>query len=479
MMVNERIASFFNWFDPFFLWYFSAINFVYALLLLLGSIYIYSRRKEISIEDFTRILNSNSLPEITMIIPFYNESEYLLKAIENILNLSYRYKQIIAVNDGSEDDSLEILKEKLELVEIPQFFKEPLPTQRIRAVYQSKSHRDIIILDKEHGTKFDANNAGINACTNPYFICIDADTIIDDIGFQALIRPILSSPDTVAVGAAVRINDGCKLVYNKITTERFPTRFLAMMQALEYIRSFQMRQGWNYLGGNFVVAGAFSVFPRNLIVNIGGYSPTVAEDMEIVVRLHRIMKKAKLPYKVIYLPDPVAWTSVPDTVKALAYQRGRWHRGLLETLWYHKAMCCNPQYGFFGFFNYPFWIWGEGLEPVIEALGFLVIIIGWILGFLNTQFFILLLGISLGFSILYTLTCVLIEELSFKKYTSLRTLIIFIIAALMENFGYRQMTLWWRLQGTAGFFMRFKEVRKETRLIDKYVKKSLKKGKLR
>lgn len=452
-------------------WYFLAINLVYASLLMLGAFGVYKRRKELSVEDFTSILHSNALPEISFIIPMYNEEKNIMGCIRSILNLSYRYKQLICVNDESIDNTLGLLKNELDLIKIPNFISSVIVTTDIKQVYQSRKHPEIIVIDKFHKGKFDTVNVGINACQDPYFIAVDADTFVDDVGFESMIRPILAYPETVAVGGTVRIKNGCTLDFNKVNTTKLSFKALHLFQGLEYIRSFLQRQGWNYIGGNFVIAGAFSIFPTEVIRKTGGFASSIAEDMEIVVRLHHIMKDHKIKYRITYLPDPVAWTEGPSKLSDLARQRTNWHWGLLETLYFHKKMCLNPKYRLFGLFNYPFWIWGEALEPIVEAIGYLLIIAAWLFGFLNTSFFILLFIVTLGFTFVYSLVCLLVEELSFKKYTSLKTVLMMFLLSLIENLGYRQLMIYWRLKAFVKFAKNFKQTKAEADRLLKLMKK--------
>lgn len=456
--------------EYFFIWYFTIVNIVYAGLLFLGSFIVYNRYKELRSDDLTAILRSNSLPEITFIIPAYNERKEIFSAIHHILNLSYRYKKLIIVNDGSIDSMFPYLQRKLELVLIPKFYKEPLPTAPILGVYQSKRYPDIMVIDKAHRGKFDAVNAGINACSNPFFVINDADTIIDDKGFEALIRPLLTYPETIAVGASVRIKNGCSFDFNQISANPFPQNFLPAMQGLEYLRCFLVRLGWNVIQGSFVISGAFSLFAKDVIVKVGGFCPSVAEDMEIVVRIQRYVRQKRIPHRIVYLPDPIAWTEGPETLKILGKQRIRWHFGLLETIWYHKDLMLNPRFGFYGLFVYPFWLFGEALEPLVEIAGIIYIVVSWYLGSLNVEFFLLFLASSFGFSFLFTLACLFIEDLSFKKYASWRSLTLLILYSFVENFGYRQFTLVWRFRSFFRFFKQFKKVHTDSKHIHKLLK---------
>ena len=412
-----RKADILQFLDSSFLWYFTAINIVYLLVMILGSFKALKRKKELYFEDYRNILQSDSIPEMSIIVPAFNEAKNILENINNLLSLSYPYKQIIIVNDGSTDHTLDILRKELDLHPIPKFYDDAIVTQEVKKVYTSKKAPHCLVIDKVNGKgKFDALNAGINASTAPFYVAIDADTIIDDKAFLALIRPLFSDPNIIAIGASVKICNGCQLDHNQISTSSFPQNILPVMQTMEYLRSFLERQGWDYVGGNFVLAGAFGIFRREEILQIGGYVNTVAEDMEIIIRLHRVMKERQTPYRIQYLPDPVAWTEAPEKIKDLSKQRARWHRGLIDCLYFHKKAFLNVKYGIFGTFVYPFWIWGEAIEPIIELLGMIYIIIGFFLGVVHIHFVLLFIIVTWGFTTIFTAHCILVEEFFFQKY---------------------------------------------------------------
>lgn len=457
------------WLDPFFLIYFSIINIVYTILLFFGSIKVYQRRKELRIEDFTHLLRSNSLPEISFLLPAYNEAHNIISVVSNLLGLSYRYKQIILINDGSTDNMFDLLKEQYHLIPIPRYYDEVIPTKTVRGVYRSTTHSELIVIDKENGEKYDALNAGLNACKDPYYISIDADTYIDNPGFEALIRPMLAYPKTIAIGASLRIRNGCTLNFNRISTDRFPLNFVTAMQSIEYLRAFLMRQGWDFIGGNYILSGAFSMFRTDAVKWAGGYAPTVADDLEITLRLNRMFKATQKPYIIKYLPDPVGWTEGPSTIKALSRQRFLWHRGTMEAAWFHRCFFFNFKYGRYGLFVYPFLIFGEILEPAVEALGYIYIIIGLWLGIINAYYLFLLLATIWGFVLIFSLCCLLIEELSFRKYPTLRSMSYLFLYSLLENFGFRQLTVLWRLRGIKGFFKRYHLIRIDSKNINAMV----------
>lgn len=466
--------------SPFFLLYFGTINIIYTLLLLLGSIKTYRRWKELSIESTARSdLLLSSLPEISFILPCYNESHNIVGVIDNLLNISYRPKEIIIVNDGSTDDTFLLMQNKLHLLPIAQHCPEILPSQFIRGVYRSKTHPEIAVVDKENGGKFDALNAALNLCKSPYCITIDADTRLDDAGFKALIRPVLTSSDTIAIGASVRIGNGCVLDANTISTDKFPEGYVTAMQSIEYLRTFLSRQGWDYLGGNYVLSGAFSIFVTDVLVRAKGFAPTVADDLEIILRLNRLLKATDTPYRTAYLPDPVAWTEGPRTIKALGRQRMLWHRGTLESVWFNKTMLFNPRYGAFGLFVFPFLVFGDALEPLVEILGYLYIIAALSLGVVSPSYFFLFLAVTIGFTFIFTIFSLLIEELSFRKYPTFKSLFLLFAYSAIENFGYRQLTLWWRVRGFLSFFKKFSTIRKDARKLNFSVDQVLNEGRFK
>lgn len=477
-MVYDYLVPIYNFLDPIFLVYFSIINLIYTVLFVIGAFGTFKRMKEINTEDLTSILKSNSLPEITFIVPTYNDGELILACVSNLTNLSYRYKQIIVVNDGSTDDTFPILFEALQLKSIPVFFNTVLPSKRIRGVYRSALYHEVVVIDKVNGQKYDALNAALNACQTDYFIIMDSDTYVEDSEFESLIRPIFSSPQTIAVGAAVKIFNGCQLSGREINTSAFPVDFIAGVQGVEYLRAFLMRVGWDFCGCNYIISGAFGVFIKDVVIRAGGFGPTIANDMEVIFRLNRTFRATDTPYKIVYLPDPVAWTMAPKTWKELADQRIRWHRGLLECLWFHKSVLFNPKYGRQGLIVHPFLLLFEAFEPLVELFGYVYIIVGLIFGVVNPFFLFSFLTLTMGFVFIQTLFCLLMEEFSFRKYPSVRSIVMLFVYSLIENLGYRQMTLIWRAKGFIDFIRRYDEIREDGEKLNVSINQTIKKGKI-
>jgi cellulose synthase/poly-beta-1,6-N-acetylglucosamine synthase-like glycosyltransferase len=448
--------------QPFYLWYFGLLNLWNTILAVLGSIKVYKRNIELKKEDISFIQQSNTLPWISIIIPCYNNQEHIVESINNILNLSYPYKKIIVVNDGSIDASVKNIVEKFNMIEIPKFYDEQIATEKVKTVFRAQKDEQIYLLDKDHGKKFDTLNAGVNAVETDFFIVLDSDTFIEDSGFEALIRPLLSSPDVVSVGSSIRIKNGCSIEYNRVNTKNCPQSYLTSLQSIEYFRSFLIRLGWDFFNCNFCIAGAFSLFPKKIIIKAGGFADSIGEDIEIIIRLHRIMRNDGTPYRIFYIPDVVAWTLVPDKVKLLSKQRTNWHLAVLESLYFHKRMFFNIRYGIVGLFVYPYWFFCEAIEPLIEISGYIYILIFFLLGELEISFLIFYLVLSLGLIFNYSFFSIITEYLGFRKYPSFKSVYLLFTSCIFENLGYHQMTLWWRTKAFFKFFSTFKRIRKES-----------------
>ena len=458
--------------EPFFLWYFGILNIGTTLLIVLGAFKVYLRNRDLKEENFFPIMQSESLPEIAFILPSYNEGKTIVESVKSILRLTYRYKKIFVVNDGSQDNSVALLVKEFDMVPIPKLYEDLIPAEEVIQIYQSQKNKEVILVDKKHGGKFDTVNVGINAVQSDYFIVMDTDTFVENSGFEALIRPLLSDPRTISVGSSIRVKNGCTLEYNRINTKKFPREYLISLQAMEYMRSFLSRLGWDYCNGNFIIAGAFSLFPREVLVKVGGFSDSVGEDVEIIIRLHRLMKETKTPYRIFYVPDAIAWTVAQEKLKDLSKQRTRWHLAVLESLYFHRRMCGNPVYGRLGVLIYPFWFLGEALEPLIEIIGYLYIFVFWCLGGLHLPFLIFYFMLSMGLIFLYTFFSIVTEDLGFRKYPAITSIFLLFTSCVVENFGYHQLTLWWRMKAYYRFFRKLPQLKKESAKIKAKIAKA-------
>jgi YaiO family outer membrane protein len=436
--------------------YFLALNSFYAVLLILSIPEIWEQTRLAEDEDFQRLMQSDALPPITILVPAYNESATIQASVTAILTLEYRNYEVVVVNDGSKDDTMEQLRHAFDLYEIPRVYPETIETKPLRALYRSRSRSRLLVLDKENGGKADSLNAAINASRFPLVIAVDADTLIEPDALLRLTRPFLLGREIAAVGGTVRVANNCTVTDGRVTDARVPRKWLPGIQVVEYLRAFLFgRLGWNRLGGNLIISGAFGLFRKEYVMAVGGYATSsIVEDLDLVVRMHRYLRRNKIRYEMPFIPDPVAWTEVPESLKILSRQRERWHRGLIAAMWEYKTMMFNPRYGRVGLLAMPFYAFGEMLAPVIEVLGYIITVVGLFFGMVNVSFALLFILVAWGYGMLLSIWAVVLEEVSFRKYRRFGDLFRLLLFASLENFGYRQLTVWWRLKAFASVWKR-------------------------
>lgn len=440
--------AFMHAFDAGVVVYFVVLNSFYALLLLCAIPEIWEQSLLAEDEDLVRLQEVGAPPPISVLVPAYNESATITTSVTAILTLDYRHYEVIVVNDGSSDDTMARLEEAFDLYEIPRTYPETLATRSIRALYRSRTRPRLLVIDKENGGKADSLNAAINASRWPLVIAVDADTLIEPDAMLRLTRPFSLGLRIAAVGGTVRVANGSVIRDGRVVEARVAPRFLPGIQVVEYLRSFLYgRLGWNRLGGNMIISGAFGLFRKDFLLEIGGYrTDSVVEDFDVVVRLHRYLLDRRLPYAITFVPDPVAWTEVPETLAVLGRQRERWHRGLILTMWKYRSMMFRPRYGRIGLLGFPFFTFGEMLAPLVEVLGYVVTALGLWLGFINVSFALLFLLVALGYGMILSIWGILLEEVGFRRYRRGSDLVRLLWYAALENFGYRQCTVWFRLK---------------------------------
>jgi YaiO family outer membrane protein len=428
--------------------YFLVLNSFYALLLILSIPEIWEQTRLAEDEDFQRLMQSDALPPITILVPAYNESATIEASVTAILTLEYRNYEVVVVNDGSKDDTMERLRHAFDLYEIPRIYPEAIATKPLRALYRSRSRSRLLVLDKENGGKADSLNAALNASRFPLVIAVDADTLIEPDALLRLTRPFLLGREIAAVGGTVRVANNCTVKDGRVTDARVPGKLIPGIQVVEYLRAFLFgRLGWNRLGGNLIISGAFGLFRKEYVMAVNGYrTASIVEDLDLVVRMHRYLRQHKIRYEMPFIPDPVAWTEVPESLKILSRQRERWHRGLIAAMWQFKTMLFNPRHGRIGFLAMPFYTFGEMLAPVVELLGYVITIGGLAFGLVNVSFALLFVLVAWGYGMLLSIWAVVLEEVSFRRYRRFGDLFRLLLFASLENFGYRQLTVFWRLK---------------------------------
>ncbi len=443
-----------TWHDVFgviqwlFLGYFAALNGTYLLLNVVALLAI-RRDSPARLAQRLPQYASGLEPPISVLAPAYNEAATIATSVRSMLQLDYPAFEVIVINDGSKDATLQVLKDEFGLVEFPEAYRIALPVAQVHAIYRSPTHPNLRVVDKANGGKADALNAGINASRHPLFCAVDADSILQSDSLRRVVRPFLEDASVIASGGTVRIANGCRVASGFLEAVGMPRSWLARVQIVEYLRAFLFgRVGWSPLNALLIVSGAFGVFRRTAVVEAGGYRvATIGEDMELIVRLHLHHRVARRPYRIVFLADPVCWTEAPESLKVLKNQRKRWQRGLLESLWANRALLFHRRGGAVGWLAFPAMLLFEALGPVVEILGFVALLIGAAAGIVSWSVCLTFLVLAVGLGLMLSAFALLLEELSFHIYPRLSHLLQLSAAMLLENFGYRQLTLWWRIIG--------------------------------
>ncbi len=431
---------------------FLSISVVYIVMATLATKMInYYKAKNIY-ETYEDILGSELAPNISIIAPAFNEGLTIVENVRSLLSLHYLKYEIIVINDGSKDDSLQKLVQAYELTQVPYSLLGKFQTKTIKNVYRSKSKvfNKLTVIDKENGGKSDALNAGINLAQHEIVCCIDVDCILEQDSLLKMSKLFMEETDkkVIAAGGVIRVANSCKFQYGKITEVNLPKGLLAKMQVLEYSRSFLLgRLAWTNPNGLLIISGAFGLFDKDTLINSGGYSTTtIGEDMELVIKMRRYMEEAGKPYAVVYSPDLLCWTETPESIKMLGKQRKRWTRGMIQSLMAHKIMFLNPEYSPIATISYTYWVIFEWIASVVEFLGILLFTFLIFFGFINWIYFFSLMACVCVYSWMFSLWALYIEEKTFHQY-QFKDLVKLIGCALIEPFIFHPLITWFSIQG--------------------------------
>lgn len=395
-------------------------------------------------------LDNRQEPPISIVVPAYNEELTITASVNSLLKLNYPRLEIIVVNDGSKDKTLATLIKEFDFEEFPEHVSISLPCAQIKKVYLSHKVKNLRLVDKVNGGKADAINAGINISHSPLFCCIDADSILEPDSLIKVVQPFMDHPETIASGGTVRIANGCKVEDGQVVSRGVPSNFLATFQMVEYLRAFLYgRVAWSRIKGLLIISGAFGVFRKSTVVAAGGYkTATIGEDMELILRMYRTMMEKKEPFHVEYVPEPVCWTEAPETLKVFASQRRRWHRGLSESLFLNRSLLFKPRSGTIGWVAFPFFILFEWLSPFVELAGYtytLYLILAQQIDYIDAGI-IFMFGVML--SVFLSTFSFLLDEMTFPGTTSIKGFLLLTFYSFLECFGYRQLNMFYKIQGT-------------------------------
>jgi cellulose synthase/poly-beta-1,6-N-acetylglucosamine synthase-like glycosyltransferase len=439
--------------------YFLVLNSWYLLLIAVAAFDAAAHFRTLPFAGYDDIFTSPFTPGVTVVVPARNEAAGIVEAVRALFALRYPKVEVVVIDDGSTDDTFARLRDAFDLEPTSRVIPDDVPTYgAIRSVHAPADGSALVVVRKDGvGRRSDAVNVGLNAAREPLVCFIDADAVLDEEALLRVVKPFVDDPTrVVASGGSIRVANGCRVDTGRVVEVGMPRRWLERIQVVEYLRSFLLgRAGWSRLHSLLIISGAFGLFRRHLLVEVGGFDPScIGEDAEIVTRLHRHLRDQRRDYDVVFVAEPVCWTEVPTSRRALAAQRRRWSTGLVEVLWTHRRMIGNPRYGRIGLGAMPYFTVFEMLGAVVEVVGLGVVALAAVLGVVNVEFAFLIAAVAIGYGLLLSVLALAVEEFSYRRYRSWHDLGVALAAACLENLGYRQLHAWWRVQGTVAALRR-------------------------
>lgn len=447
-ILKEVLYTFITIFN-YFIVYYVVIMALWQLVQLIGSIFvIYSnRRKERLLGLDTS--NPDSVIPISILAPAYNEGVVIIESVKGMLNVDYPVFEVVVINDGSTDDSLEKLIREFNLHKVNYPVQIKVPCAAIRGIYRNPEIPRLTVVDKENGgKKADACNAGINVCRYPYFINMDSDCLLDRDSLTWVARSFMNNKNCIAVSGIMRMSNGNEIKNNRVTNFRMPKNWFARFQVIEYSRSFLVGRLFTAkIGCMMVISGAFGAFHKETVINVGGYSlDSIGEDMDLVMKLHRYMKDKRYKYEMAFTPKAICWTQGPEKYKELRGQRRRWHIGLMQVMYKFRRLMLNPKYGTVGMIGMPYQFLYETVGPVIEILGCFVMPASLYLGIITPYGFLLFCTAAMLLGILISMGSLAADIGVFNRTIHPKDFMMLSFLCVAENFVFRPLTLLFRIQ---------------------------------
>ncbi len=405
------------------------------------------------------LIKSNHSPGVSVIAPAFNESTTIVENVKSLLSQEYPKFEVIIINDGSTDDTLEKLVQEFSLILVDFFYQESIITKPVRGHYKSTDpiYSKLLIIDKENGkSKADASNAGINSAKYPLFLCTDVDCILRKDTIAMLVKPFIeNTTKVIATGAAIRISNSCEFKDGMLYKSHYPKNFFARFQELEYLRSFLFgRMAWSKTNCLMLVSGGLGMFDKATVVEAGGYwHQSLGEDMELITRMRRLMHNKKEEFLIKYIPESLCWTEVPSDNTIFLRQRVRWARGLVQTLYIHRKLFLNPKYGKTGLIAYPYFLFCEFFVPILEVIGVIVLSLDYLFFAINYDFLIIISVFVYLFYTTITLISIYLDQLIHKQYSNLKEIATLILMVFLEPLLYHPINVYASLKGYSHFLV--------------------------
>jgi cellulose synthase/poly-beta-1,6-N-acetylglucosamine synthase-like glycosyltransferase len=437
--------------------YLALVNASYLVLALLGVVENVVRRRESAAEDYDTIAASRFTIPVSVILAAYDEEPAICSTVRSLLDLDYPEFEVIVVNDGSSDRTLERLANEFELERYETFPRRFVETAPVVGMYRSARHARLLVVDKENGGKADALNAGLNLARYRYVCGVDADTVFARDALLRGMRLVLTDPAHV-LGVTSHLSialDPEETMSGEVGRRVLPRRPLIAYQHLDYLRAFfNNRLAWSRHNFMLCAVGAFQIWRRDVLEEVGGYARGfTCEDIELTFRVHERYLRERRPYRILCLPDSVGATEGPNTLRKLIAQRERWQRVIAETVWHYRHMLFNPRYKQVGLVGVPFYLFSEVLAPIFEVLGVASLVLAVSLGLFDWTVFALALGLVAFFNAALTASAVRADDVQSRLYRPSGLAWLLLLAPL-DLVLYRPFLVWARVKGTWRFIRR-------------------------
>lgn len=403
------------------------------------------------------LVKSNHTVGVSIIAPAFNESATIVYNVKSLLSQEYPKFEVIIINDGSTDDSLDLLISEFSLVKVDFFYQEKIPTQPVKGHYKSTNpiYSKLLVIDKVNGnSKADASNAGINSAKYSLFLCTDVDCILRKDAVAILAKPFIENTEKViATGATIRISNSCEFKDGELYQSHYPDNFFARFQELEYIRAFIFgRMAWSKMNSLLLVSGGLGMFDKETVIKVGGYwHKSLGEDIELITRMRKYMHEKKENFLIKYIPETLCWTEVPSTMELFMKQRTRWARGLIQTLYLHKKVFLNPKYGKTGLLAFPYFVFFEFAVPILEVIGLAVLLLDFLFFDINYHFLLIVSVFIYLFYTAITLLSVFFDQLVYQHYSNIKEMLTLILMVFLEPFIYHPLNVYASIKGYWNF----------------------------
>lgn len=446
--------------------YFVGSTLYYIILALMAFSQSRKRSLELKEKNYSTLASSSFTIPFTVIVPAHNEEHRIADCLKSLLNLDYPEFEIIVVNDGSTDRTMEVLDKILKLRASSKTHPAFLKIGRVHEIYISELHPNVTVISKSGLRKAGALNAGITLARYKYVSVIDADTILEPDALFNLMEHIQKNPEKIiGAGSYFGLLNGFKIKDGKIIKKSFSYNPIVAYQNLEYLRAFiGNRLAWSRFNATPIISGGFGIWRRDILLALGGFDPGFScEDIEFTFRAHDYIAKNKNNYTVLSLPHYIGWTEGPNSIKSFILQRNRWQRVTHETIWKYRYMLFNPKYKWFGFLTFPYFLFYEVLGVFFEIASIGIVIWAWVIGILGLKTFLAYFALMILSQALISLIVIFVFVRDQSLFTLSYTLYL-VVLSFLEFFLYKWITIIAKIMGTFDYL-------RGDRLFDQYDKR--------